>query len=92
VTAPAHASFGGDVPVLSGQCGNNRYSLKGFALPPVQFSDVSAGLVGVDQTLDGLLQMRVGLHGCALDTDSGQFSFRVSEFGNLRVRNWRSLR
>jgi hypothetical protein len=72
-------------------CGS-RYTLRGISLPAVSLPGLPSSLVGEDQELDGTIQMHASLVGCGFEEEHRQMNFTLREFGNLRVKGWRSIR
>lgn len=79
----AGAVFGGQKPVVSGWPCNGSYRSSGVELTRIS---VPSGLE------DGTVQMKAAIEGCGFDEEHRQFSFKVREFGNLRIGGWRSVR
>jgi hypothetical protein len=92
VAAPGDVSFSGSQQIAKGQCGDNRYKFSGLALPPVSFSGLTRSLFGTDDELDGIVRLTARVEGCGFDEERRMFSFTASDFGNLRVHGWRTLR
>ncbi|MEX1997410.1 MAG: hypothetical protein WEA04_01905 [Candidatus Andersenbacteria bacterium] len=91
VSVPAGVAFSGTQQVAAGSCGDT-YTFRGLALPDVSLTGLIRSLVGVDQELEGTVRLHATLNSCELDEEQRQFSFRVQEFGNLKIGGWRSAR
>ena len=92
VVAPGSVVFNGSQEIQSGQCGDNRYSFTGLALPEITLPGLLRSLVGFDQELDGTVKMKAHIEGCGFDEEYQQFGFNVEEFGNLDVGRWKRAR
>ena len=92
VPVPGSVNFNGTRHLAGGACDDNRYRFSGLALEPVTLTGLVRSLVGHDQELDGIIRMQAEVTGCALDAESRQFGFSVSELGNLKLLGWRSAR
>lgn len=79
----AGAGFSGQKPVVSGWPCNGSYRSSGVELTRMS---VPSGLE------EGTVQMKAAIEGCGFDEETRQFSFKVREFGNLRIVGWRSVR
>lgn len=94
VAVPPGATFGGTKNVVeNGACGS-RYSYTGLPLSPipVSLSGLTRALLGGDQAINGVVRMSAQLVGCGFEEEDRQFVFTAEEFGNLKVRGWRSVR
>lgn len=89
---PAAMVFSEDKIVATGVCGG-KYDFKGIALAPIQLTGLTRDLVGDDQKIMGTVALDAKLDGCDFSVEEQrQFSFDLKEFGNLKVRGWRSFR
>lgn len=92
VSVPDGASFGGQKQVISGFPCNGTYRSSGVELTRVTLSGLLRSLLGEGQELNGLVGMKANIQGCGFDEENRQASFRLREFGNLRIGGWRSVR
>ena len=67
------------------------YSFSGWQLPAVSLSGLTRRLVNGEE-IDGRVQMQAKLSGCGEDEEKRAFDFTLMDFGNLKVRGWRSTR
>lgn len=91
IAVPAPVQFSG-VGSWGGQCFDTRQTFSGYSREPVSIVSISRSLFGPDDEASGVVNLRARLSGCASRELSQQFSFRVFEFGNLRVGMWRRAR
>lgn len=87
---PVGAAFGGSYELFSGQCGDT-YSFNGWQLPAVVLGGLPKDLAKGEE-VDGRVQMNARVYGCGEDEEKRAFNFTLMDFGNLRVRGWRSVR
>jgi len=92
VSPPNGVSFSGEKQLLSNFPCNGSYRAKGVELSDVTLSGLLRSLLGEDQELEGNVQMKASIAGCGFEEENRQFSFRLREFGNLRVGSWHSVR
>lgn len=90
VEVPAGMAFNGSYDLFSGQCGDT-YRFSGWQLPAVGLSGLPTNLVRGEE-VDGRVQMEARVYGCGEDAEKRAFNFTLMDFGNLRVRGWRSVR
>lgn len=90
VAVPAGVGFAGTQELFSGQCGDS-YSFSGWQLPAVSLAGLTRSLVK-GQEIDGRVQMQASLAGCGEDEEKRAFDFTLMDFGNLKMRGWRSAR
>jgi len=97
VEVPAGTNLGGSkILKEESQCGRNRYSWSGLALPEVKLEGVTRDLVGDREELEGWVKMLVKIEGCGEgDEENRESKFRVDErkgFERTRVSSWRRVR
>lgn len=93
VPTPSDVSFSGNKQ-WSGPGGSSRFRFSGQSLlqEPVVLATIPRSEFGEDDELTGTIVLEAHLTGCDVDTERRQFTFEAKEFGNLRVRGWRSAR
>lgn len=92
VSVPAGVAFSGQKQVINGFPCNGSYRSSGVALTKVALTGLVRSLIGEDQELNGLVHMQASIEGCGFDEENRESSFRMREFGNLRIGGWRSVR
>ena len=89
-TVPDGISFSDGKNVLSGYCGDD-YRFSGLQLPSVKLTGLTRSLFS-NKEMDGTLRMKTEVSGCGYEKEERSFKFSIKEFGNLRLKGWRSVR
>ncbi len=92
VTVPDGVSFSGEKMLLANASCEGRWNLEGVELTRVTLPGITSSLVGDDEQLNGTVRLHTEVLGCSVEEENRQFSFRLGEFGNLKVGGWRSVR
>lgn len=88
---PSSISFGKTQTLAGGQCGNNHYTASGVRLDTITLDQVSVASIHDDQEIQGRVALNTQLAGCAQEEEHRAFEFIVKEFGNLKIKSWRSI-